>query len=75
MRKPQDPAKETPLVGLEQYYDEFRQSRLDDLDEMINALHVNDFKIVSGLAHKWRGYCAPYGFGLLAEIAEDIFCN
>lgn len=72
MRKANDPANESPIVGLEQYYEEFRQSRLEDLNLMTNALHSNDFGLISGLAHKWRGYCAPYGFGLLAQMAEDI---
>lgn len=72
MRTPNDPASEFPLDGLESYYQEFRQTRIDELAVMNKALQSNNYQILTEMAHKWKGYAAPYGFGLLGQIAVDL---
>ena len=72
MRTANDPASEFPLDGLESYYQEFRQTRIDELIIMNQALLNKDYKALKDLAHKWKGFAAPYGFGILGQIALDL---
>jgi HPt (histidine-containing phosphotransfer) domain-containing protein len=65
-------AFETPLPGLEVYYDEFLVSRKEEFIALMSAFDGNDFVTIGKLAHKWRGFAAPYGFGELAVIATEL---
>lgn len=72
MRKIQDLDSETPLEGLEGFYDEFLTSRLAELGELNLALKTGDFKAATALGHKWKGFSAPYGFGQLGLLATEL---
>lgn len=72
MRTPNDPRAEFPINGLESYYQDFRETRIQELLLMEKALIGGDFQLIKELAHKWRGFAAPYGFGLLGQIAIDL---
>ena len=72
MRKIHNPKTEIPLAGLEVYYVEFLGSREAELSDLKQALCRNDFTSIMGLGHKWKGFCAPYGFGQLAHLAAEL---
>jgi len=72
MRKIQDPQTEIPLAGLEDYYQDFLTSREAELNELRFALTQPDFAAVMALAHKWKGFSAPYGFGQLGVLAAEL---
>lgn len=72
MRKIQNPQSEIPLDGLEDYYEEFLTSRETEFKELQNALSQSDFATVMALGHKWKGFCAPYGFGHLGHLAAEL---
>lgn len=72
LSKPYDLNSEIPLPGLESYYNEFLANRINELGEIRQALKVKNFRIASDYAHKWKGFAAPYGFGVLGQLAQDI---
>lgn len=72
MRIPKDSSSETPLAGLEGYYQEFLHARLDDLKAMNESLISGNYPVIMKLAHKWKGFSVPYGFGVLGEIAMEL---
>ncbi len=72
MRKIQNPQSEIPLEGLEGFYQDFLTSRETELSELQSALSRADFAEVMSLAHKWKGFSAPYGFGHLGFLAAEL---
>lgn len=72
MRKIQDPQAESPLDGLEGYYQEFLATREAEFNELQMALSRSDFAAVMALGHKWKGFSAPYGFGHLGRLAAEL---
>jgi HPt (histidine-containing phosphotransfer) domain-containing protein len=72
LRKQFDLTSEIPLPGLESYYDEFLASRIEELEETRRALIGKNYQIVAEYAHKWKGFSAPYGFGVLGQLAQEI---
>ncbi|MBC7538515.1 MAG: Hpt domain-containing protein [Bacteriovorax sp.] len=72
MKKQFDLTSEIPLPGLESFYDEFLATRIDELGETKRALIAKNYQIVAEYAHKWKGFSAPYGFGVLGQIALEI---
>lgn len=72
MRKPKDPTSEICLSGLEGYFEEFLADRLLELNQIRSSLSVKDYFTVKEIAHKWKGIAAPYGFGILGEIANEL---
>jgi HPt (histidine-containing phosphotransfer) domain-containing protein len=72
VRNPKNPASEVCLAGLESYYQEFLNDRLLELNRIKVALKEDDYIAVAELAHKWKGIAAPYGFGILGEIANEL---
>ena len=63
---------EKPLEGLESFYQEFLTNRLKEFQELQGALGSKDFKAIAEMAHKWKGFCEPYGFGQLGIIAREL---
>lgn len=63
---------EKPLEGLESFYEEFLTSRKKELNELQSALNEKNYTFIAEVAHRWKGFCEPYGFGQLAKIARDI---
>ncbi|MDO9181131.1 MAG: Hpt domain-containing protein [Bacteriovorax sp.] len=72
MRKIFNLTTEKPILGLENFFEEFLATRIEELSEIENALKVNDYKIIAEFAHKWKGFSAPYGFGILGQLGEEI---
>lgn len=65
--------KDKPVnPGLEKFVGEFCDDRVSELLLMQQAFAQKDFKQISELAHKWKGFCEPYGFSSLGSFAKDI---
>ncbi len=67
-----DPKTEIALSGLEEFFESFMQSRLHELDLLNLALDTLDYSTVLRLAHQWRGFSVPYGFGKLESFAIQL---
>ena len=63
---------EKPLEGLESYYDEFLANREKEHQELLSALTQKNFTVIAEMAHKWKGFSEPYGFGQLGKIAKEL---
>jgi HPt (histidine-containing phosphotransfer) domain-containing protein len=61
--------------GLEKFVAEFCDDRCNELDVMRQAFAQKNFTQISELAHKWKGFCEPYGFSSLGNYAIDIEKN
>ncbi len=78
MRKIRYPELEVPLQGLEGFHQEFLMERRAELQLLKDSLKALEYKPLAEMAHKWKGYSAPYGFqelALIAEILEDAALN
>ena len=63
---------EKPLEGLESFYVEFLTNRENELRELQTALANSNFTAIAEIAHRWKGFCEPYGFGQLGNIAKEL---
>lgn len=72
MRKIKNPAAEIPLPGFEVFHQDFLSERKAELNLLRSALKASDFKALVQMGHKWKGFCAPYGFQELAELASNL---
>lgn len=63
---------EKPLDALVSFQGEFLNDRLDELKLMNNSLENSNFQDIRDLAHKWKGFCEPYGFNALANLSKDL---
>ncbi len=72
MRKIRNPENEIPLAGFEVFHDEFLKSRREELIGLKAALAAGDFKALEDCGHKWKGFCNPYGFQELGEMAIEM---
>lgn len=64
--------KEAPQKGLEPYLHEFYDDRLREIEVAHDYLERQNFDNVKELAHKWKGYSAPYGFNLLGQLGQEL---
>ena len=64
-------SKETHLPELEPFIPDFLSKRYADFAEISAALKKNDNKKVQSIVHQWKGFCEPYGFPQLVEIARE----
>ncbi len=65
-------SNERPEEGLEDFVEEFLQDRTQELSKIKLFCENKDFQEISKLAHKWKGFSAPYGFNYLGELAKRI---
>ena len=65
-------SSEHPIPELEAFYGEFLKDRLVDLAHLEASFATHDLMIVKEISHRWKGFCAPYGFGRLGLIASDL---
>jgi HPt (histidine-containing phosphotransfer) domain-containing protein len=72
MRVIRNPAAEIPLPGFEVFHDEFLAERKLELNHLRAALDSRDFKVLAQMGHKWKGFCAPYGFQELSELSVKL---
>lgn len=67
-----DLKSEKPVAGLEKYSLEFLEDRKNELNAMLSCLKDSNFMEISRLAHKWKGFCEPYGFNNLESLARKL---
>lgn len=72
MRNPRDPAAEIPLDGLEGFKEGFLLSRKEELISLQSALVEMDYLTMIKMAHKWKGFATPYGFGELSYLSVEL---
>lgn len=63
---------ENPEAGLEVFLDEFIDDRYSDLEKLWLALELKKFSEIKDIAHRLKGFCAPYGFNLLEKISIEL---
>ena len=63
---------EKPNKGLEIFVAEFYDDRMEELDQAIKLFNEDNLLEISKLAHKWKGYSAPYGFNMLGEMGAQL---
>lgn len=66
---------ETPIPGLEPFVLEFLHNREHDLVLLKNFYTKQDITEIRKIFHSWVGFCEPYGFNFLAEIANKFYEN
>lgn len=67
-----DFSKEEVSVGLEEFVLEFYEDRVKEFSLMRDDLEKNDLDAIGVIAHKWRGFCSPYGFQHLGELSVSL---
>lgn len=67
-----DISSERPTQGLEEFQAEFLQDRNEEFLVVLDALKKEDYSQIKSYAHKWKGYCAPYGFNGLEYYSEKL---
>lgn len=72
MTDTQNFSTEKPIPELEAFYQEFLANRLEDLAQLESSFAAQDLKTVKDITHRWKGFCAPYGFGRLGLIAAEL---
>lgn len=50
----------------------FLNERNKEIIVLTAALQKEDFNQLQSIAHKWKGFCEPYGFKDLAELAISL---
>lgn len=63
---------EKPSPGVEKFLGEFYQDRREELDQLKVLSKEVNYSEVKKIVHRWKGFCAPYGFNTLGEIAKEI---
>lgn len=63
---------DAPIPGLEQFVNEFYQDRVLEFNEMQEFRKEKRFEDIRKLAHKWKGFCAPYGFQGLESLSTEL---
>lgn len=60
---------EVVTQGLEGYYDSFLTDRKAELSLMEKDLSSSNYDNIRKISHTWKGFCSPYGFNHLGELA------
>ncbi len=67
-----DLSNEQPEPGLEPFVTEFLNDREEELPQLENSIEQKDFNSIRQLAHRWKGFCAPYGFEGLGALSLEL---
>ena len=58
--------------GLGQFAAKFVKNRQSELDLVRKSLEKVDYSPIAQMAHKWKGFSAPYGFQRLEKLAREL---
>ncbi len=64
------PEEVTP--GLEPFIEGFFEDRKKDLAELKSQIQTENYDSARKIAHNWKGFCEPYGFGQLGVLAAEL---
>jgi HPt (histidine-containing phosphotransfer) domain-containing protein len=67
-----DPKSEIAQAGLEGFFESFMLSRQHELQLLNLALDSLEYSTLLRIAHQWKGYSVPYGFGKLEHLAQQL---
>lgn len=65
-----EPEEVTP--GLEPFVEGFFEDRKKDLENLKSQIDTANFDSARKIAHNWKGFCEPYGFGRLGLLAGEL---
>jgi HPt (histidine-containing phosphotransfer) domain-containing protein len=65
-------SKEKADEALAPFISEFYSDRLDEIKQVDNASQMGEFTLIKEIAHKWKGFSAPYGFNHLGVMAAEL---
>lgn len=63
---------EKPLEALESFSEEFLNDRLAEFKSLEQFEQSKDYSEIKSLAHKWKGFCEPYGFNELGKLSTKL---
>lgn len=64
--------RETITPGLEPFVATFFTDRKSDFLNLKSYISQGNMEEARKLAHNWKGYCEPYGFGHLGVVAAEL---
>ncbi len=64
--------KEAPNPGLEVFELEFYEDRLKEFESLKQHMLDSEYENIRKLAHKWKGFCGPYGFKQLEVLSQKL---
>ncbi len=67
-----DIQSESVSSGLESFVEEFYHDRVEELAQMRKGLSNSDYKAIGDIAHRWKSFCAPYGFNYLEKASHEL---
>jgi len=65
-------ADETVPDQLMPLINDFIQDRITELKSFEQFIEKNNFEEIRKVAHKWKGFSAPYGFNFLEKCAIEL---
>lgn len=63
---------EKPFEGLEAFVEDFLSRRQNELHDLHVAAEKKDFQLPRKVAHDWKGFSRPYGFGHLEDLSQEL---
>lgn len=67
-----DVTNEAAENGLEEFVMEFLTDRESELAQLRGGIEQADFVALKKLAHRWKGFSAPYGFVGLGVLSREL---
>ena len=63
---------EKAVEGLESFIPGFYKDRVADYEQLKGFYEKKSYEDIKKLAHRWKGFCDPYGFGKLTIISKSL---
>lgn len=63
---------EKPLEALESFSQEFLRDRLAEFKLVEGYDKSKNYSEIKSMAHKWKGFCEPYGFIELGKLSAEL---
>jgi HPt (histidine-containing phosphotransfer) domain-containing protein len=63
---------EEPLEGLEEMSQQFLEDRKKEFKTIKDFLDNSQLDDIKKICHNWKGFCKPYGFNGLGQLAEEL---
>jgi len=60
---------ELPQAGLEDFVGEFHADRVIEMSDLKLSIDELNFTSICDIAHRWKGFCRPYGFLELERLS------
>ncbi len=67
-----DISNEKAVQGLEVFAQNFHNDRVQELKDIKSFYQAENLQKIKAIAHKWKGYSAPYGFNTLEKLSIEL---